>query len=362
MLDVSLAHVSFARGDFALHDINLTFPASTHTAIAGPPASGTTTLLDLIAGKIRPSSGEIRFGTRVVNDVGESRRPLLHVTSSLDVPERWSVRHALVAAVRRRTLDRIDRQREYDLAIEKWKLGALAVRTIRTLSSSERTLVHLARIELLRPGILVADRLLEHLNAAALDEVADAFFRTLRVAGTTVISAPSARAELGATDRVVVLAAGRVVQQGTAAQIYAEPLDEASALATGSVNAIPVTVNGTTVDSIIGTWDVDHPPFQGSGVALVRPEAFSIARPGEESDLIVAVEEATFESGRWLVHALLSGGITLRVSLPAEVRMHKGKLLALSCAAANFPLIERSVEAPPTSVPTDAIPPMSSSR
>ena len=101
------------------------------------------------------------LGQRRVNDVKAAQRPLLLVTSALEIPGRWSVQHALVAAVRTRTLDRQDRHREYTLAAEKWELVPLLERRIDTLSSTEAARVHLARIELLRPAILLADRLLE---------------------------------------------------------------------------------------------------------------------------------------------------------------------------------------------------------
>ena len=358
MLDVSLRSVS----NFALHDVTLTFVASTHTAIVGAPASGASTLLQLIAGTLKPKSGEILIGTRDVTSVRASQRPLLFVTSEIDVPGRWSVQHALIAAVRRRSLDRIDRQHEYALAVDKWRLGGLVEQTVGTLSSSERTLVHLARIELLRPGILVADRLLERLNAASSEGVIDTLYRTLRVAGTTVITAPSSRAELGVTDRVVVLARGRVVQAGNAAQVYTNPLDETSAAATGAVNVVPITIEGTSVEAVIGSWEIAAPPFQGSGVALVRPEAFAIAAAGAESDLIVAVEEASFENGRWLVRAMLTGGVTLRISLSSAEHLHKGKLIALTYQPAGFPLIPRDIAVERQRVPASMIPPMRSSR
>ena len=332
MLDVFLSDISVTRGSFSLRDIALTCPATTHTAIAGPPASGKSTLLELIAGRLKPSSGDIRIGSRVVNDLRESRRPLLFATSELDVPQRWSVRHALVAAVHQRTLDRVDRQHEYNLAVEKWALERVIERDVRTLSSTERTIVHLARIELLRPGILIADRLLER----ASEEVADKFYRTLRVAGTTVIGTPAHCYELGATDRVVVLDRGRVVQEGTAAHVYANPVNRAAATATGEVNVIAIEVRHGAAESVIGSWQTSA--FDGKGVALVRPEAFSVAEPGEESDLIVGVEEASFENGRWLVRAILTGGLILRVSLPPNLRLHKGKLLALRYDPAAFTL------------------------
>jgi len=363
MLDLALRNLTFRYDEgFALRDITLTFPRSTHTAIAGPPACGTSTLLRVIAGALRPQSGDVFVGQRRVNDVRAANRPLLFATSAIDVPQRWSVQHALIAAVRTRSLDREDRHHEYALAAEKWELVSLLERRIATLSSTEIARVHFARIELLRPAILLADRVLESVSASARAGLADALFRTLRVHGTTVVTAPSSREELALSDLVVVLSDGRVMQTGSAAEVFRRPVEEAAAIATGDVDEIPIDIRGTTVDSVIGSWEVDPPPFQGSGIALVRPGDFAIASPGEDSDVIFGVEEAGFSGGRWLAHGVLSGGVTLRVELPAGANIHKGRLLPLRYDPARFTLIARERAPLLTTVPTDVVPPMKDTR
>jgi ABC-type sugar transport system ATPase subunit len=317
--------------------VSVAFAKSTHTAIVGPAGCGASTLLRLIAGEIRPESGEIRIGSRVVNDLKRERRPLLYTTSAIDAPGRWSVRHLLVAAARQRTIDREDRQQEIDLATSKWKL--LLDRRLDTLSSTEKTRANLARIEILKPAILIADRILEAVNLSELVDLADEFYRTLRVMGTTVITAPSSLVELGATDRVVVLDGGRIVQEGIPSEVYGHPVSEAAAAATGDVSVVPVTIRGSAVESIIGSWEIDPPPFQGSGIALIRPDNFSVAGPGEESDLIFSVEEASFYGGAWHVRGVLSGAFLLRITLPGDVAIHKGKLMALRYDPARFRLL-----------------------
>lgn len=363
MLDVALRNLSFGYGrELVLRDLNAVFPRSSHTTFAGPPACGATTVLKLIAGTLKPKSGQVLIGTRVVNDLKPARRPLLAVTSDLDVPGRWSVQHALVNAVRARTLDREDRHREYALAAESWELAELLTRRIDSLSSTEAARVHCARIELLKPAILVADRMLERVAASARERIADAFYRTLRIIGTTVIAAPAARDELAFTDRIVVLDGGRVVQSGGAAEVFANPSNEAAAMAVGEFDAIPITLRGKTVESVIGSWDVDDPQFEGTGVALVRPTDFTQARPGEDSDLVFGVEEAGFTNGRWIARGFLSGGVTLRVELPAEAQVHKGRLLALRYDPSRFRLLPRETAPLPPTVPTDVVPPMRETR
>ncbi|MEO8383194.1 MAG: ATP-binding cassette domain-containing protein [Acidobacteriota bacterium] len=363
MLDVTLRDLSFSYGSgFSLNGITHPFAGSTHTALVGPPACGASTLLALIAGTLRPRSGDVILGQRRVNDVNPARRPLLYCTSRPDFPLRWSVRHALVAAVRSRKLDRQDRHHEYDLATEKWELGSLLERRAATLSTTELARLRCARIELLRPAVLLADRFLEGVNATIHGNLADQFHRTLRVHGTTVITAPAAREELATTDVLVVLHDGRIVQSGPAAGLFAHPADEAAAVATGDADAIPITIRGTSVESVIGSWQVEVPPFQGDGIALVRPSDFAPARKGEESDVIFGVEEAGFSGGRWMARGVLSGGVTLRVELPSGLDVHKGRLLALRYDPARFTLLARAREPLQTSVPTDVVPPMRETR
>jgi ABC-type Fe3+/spermidine/putrescine transport system ATPase subunit len=342
MLDVALRNLAFRYGNgFALRDVTLTFAASTHTAIVGPPGCGASTLLRLLAGTLRPEAGDIVIGQRRINDIKAARRPLLYVTSDLDVPGRWSVQHALVAAVRTRTLDRIDRHREYTLAVEKWELQPLLERRIDTLASTEKTRVQLARIELLHPAILLADRLFDAVNPSARTALADAFFRTMRIFATTVLSVPASHDELAFTDDVVILDRGEIVQRGGVTAVFGEPVSEAAAIATGDVDLIPITIRGNEVESVMGDWTIEDPPFQGAGVALVRPADFVPARPGEESDLIFGIEEAGFADGRWIAHGVLSGGVTLRIELPRDAVVHKGRLIGLRYDPSRFRLISR---------------------
>src|SRR5919206_3182199 len=162
MLDISLS----------VDGVQVTVAAGTHAAVIGPPGCGASTLLRVIAGDLHAPGANVRMGMRSVDDLPRRRRPLLYATSDAEAPGRWSVQHLLVAAARTRSLDREDRLHELQLAAAKWHLDALLTRRLDSLSSTERAYANLARVELLRPGVLVADRLLEQVNASVLPAVA----------------------------------------------------------------------------------------------------------------------------------------------------------------------------------------------
>jgi ABC-type Fe3+/spermidine/putrescine transport system ATPase subunit len=145
--------------------------------------------------------------------------------------------------------------------------------------------------------------------------------------------------ELGLTDRLVVLEKGQIVQSDVAPKVYRRPVSEAAAAATGDINAIPITIRGNVVESSIGSWETNTAKFEGQGTALARPEDFSIAPAGEESDLIFGIEEASFRDGRWIATGILSRGLNLRVALPGDIAVHKGRLIPLRYNSARFILL-----------------------
>lgn len=361
MLDITLRNVSCTEGRTELREVTCEFLRGTHTALAGSRGSGTGTLARVIAGDVHPTAGDVVFGTRRVNALRRSRRPLLYVTAELEVPLRWSVAHLLVASVQHRGLDREDRQQEIEFVVSKWSLEGVMEAKLRELSPGERLVAQLASIEILRPGVLVADRLFDRADPAERDRLVAQFHRTLRVIGTTFITAPCSTSEIAHCDAIVVLHDGTVAQRGAVQEVYRHPINEAAARATGEVSVIPIEIRAGTVESAIGSWSSSA--FEGRGVALCRPEHFTVAKKGEESDAIVAIEEAWFDAGRWMATGNVSGAVPLQFVLPAGVEVTRGRLLPLRYDPENFTLLERDVAMPGGSrVPTDFLPSRADSR
>lgn len=364
MLDVAVERLSFEypKSDFLLHEIAVRFPKGTHTLLAGPAGGGKTTLLKLISGELRPSEGTIRIGTRPVERLRPAQRPLLFVQPGSGIPGRWSARHVLIAAAQQKKSDRVERLREIDLVVSKWDLTRFIDQRCSLLSSGERCRLQLAQIELLRPGILLANRLLEGLAASEVPPWTDLFYRTMRIFGTTLVSEPASREENRHSDRMIVLSQGSILQEGAPRVIHERPVEPLAALATGEINILPVTVRGHKVDSPIGSWELPVASFQGEGTAMVRPESFTLAAKGEDSDLILGVEEAGFERGFWHVRGFLTGGVLLEVVLPASIPIHKGKLLPLCIDLEGIRLIPGARHLPARRDLEPAIPPLSESR
>jgi len=327
VLDLTLDGVISPR--LGPEPLSLSFPRSEHLALAGPPASGKSTILAILHGSVRISSGTVSAGGRDVTGMKASRRPLFHNRLTDPPSARWSVRRLLIRAARSREgLSLTERVAAIEEVSESWRIAHLLDRRCGDLSTHELLAARLAQIELFRPAVLLAERMFEGASAGSAGDLQERFWGLMRAAGCTVVHEIAHPDEIAWADRVVLLETGRVVVDAQPREAYsAAPFSLASLLAPTS--SFPVILRGGQIESPIGFWNIQAPPFEGKGFALVHPADFELAGAGEESDFFVNVSEARFFGGRWEVRGTLSGGTVLRVWLPPEQQIRRGKLLPL---------------------------------
>jgi ABC-type sugar transport system ATPase subunit len=344
VLDLTLDGVVSPR--LAPDPLSLSVSPSEHVALVGPPASGKSTLLSILHGSVAVSAGSVIVGGREVTGMRASRRPLFHSLHTDPPSGRWSVRRLLIRAARSKAgLSLPERIQTIEEVSDFWGVANLLDRRCRDLSTQELLAARLAQIELFRPAVLLAERMFERATAGAADELEEKFWSLMRVAGCTVVHEVSRPEEIAWADRVVLLERGQVVLEAQPREAYsAAPFALAALLAPTS--SFPVIVRNGQIESPIGFWEISSPPFEGKGVALVHPADFELAAEGEESDFFINVAEARFFGGRWEIRGTLSGGTMLRVWLPPDQQIRRGKLLPLRLDPQRmrlFPLEDESV-------------------
>ncbi|RKE67189.1 molybdate transport system ATP-binding protein [Dietzia kunjamensis] len=253
-------------------DLHVSVPAGRRLAIVGPNGAGKSTALSLLAGHLRPDSGEVRLHGRVVGSprthlpahrrrvVSLEQRPgLLPHLSAVD-----NVAYGPRArGVRRRAA--LDRART---ELEAVGCADLADRTPHELSGGQAQRVALARALAVDPELVLLDEPL-----AALDvEVAPAIRRLLadRLTGRAVVLVTHDPLDLWAlADDVVVVASGRVAQSGTVEEVLARPASDFAARLAGV----------SLVEGIVDDDDDLRTPG-GDLVSGVRTSAAAGWRPG----------------------------------------------------------------------------------
>ncbi|MEY2847897.1 MAG: hypothetical protein RI885_562 [Actinomycetota bacterium] len=224
-----LADVAVTRPGFDLR-LRLSVPAHTVTAIVGPNGAGKSTALRCLAGLLRPEQGSVIVDGRVLDDVaagvhlGPAARGIGVVFQDyLLFPHLTALDNVAFGPLAHRTP-----RREALVAAQGWLdrlgVGACAHSRPSALSGGQAQRVALARGLALEPALLLLDEPLSALDAGTRIEVRKDLSRHLReFGGATVLVTHDLLDALHLADHVVVLEDGRVVQEGSPADIRRSP-------------------------------------------------------------------------------------------------------------------------------------------
>jgi len=192
----------------------------------GPSGCGKTTILRMIAGLEKPTSGEIIIGNRVVNDMPPRVRGIAMVFQGYGLYPHLKVRDNIAFPLRTQHTPRDVIEKKVD-----WAAGILGItrmldRKPRQLSGGEQQRVALARALVREPTVFLLDEPLSNLDAKLRTSARNELKEFQRGIGTTTIYVTHDQVEaMGLGDRIAVLDHGRLRQIGTPSEIYEEPAD-----------------------------------------------------------------------------------------------------------------------------------------
>ena len=217
-------------GSFAL-DAEFSVPETGATALFGRSGAGKTTVLDIVAGLLRPDAGRVSVGGRRLLDTAAGvdlpadRRRVGYVFQDGRLFPHLDVRGNLEYGARRNKVRRPIAS--FDRIVGLLGLGGLLRRRPATLSGGERQRVAIGRALLTGPGLLLMDEPLAALDGPRKAEVLPFVERLPREVSVPILYVSHAVEEvLRIADMVVLMDAGAAVAAGPVADI-ASRLDEA---------------------------------------------------------------------------------------------------------------------------------------
>jgi putative spermidine/putrescine transport system ATP-binding protein len=284
MADVQVRNLDLRFGaTTALDNLSLDFPEGQFFGLLGPSGSGKTTLLRVIAGFIYPQSGTVRIGGMSVENMPVEKREIGMMFQNYALFPNMSVAANIGFGLKVRKLAGEEIDRRVGEALDLVQLGDLGKRRPHELSGGQRQRVALARAIVTRPRVLLLDEPLSALDKALRVDMQIELKRIQREVGITTIFVTHDQEEaLTLSDRIGILKAGRLVQEGTPREVYHAPVDRFTASFLGEANVFEgkVEEDGLRVaDGTLLRWPAPGRVAERSAQLAVRPEVITVAGP-----------------------------------------------------------------------------------
>ena len=277
--------------------------------LLGPSGCGKTTLMRMIAGLERPTSGDILIDGNIVNDLPPRARNVAMVFQSYALYPHLTVEKNISFPLRAVGMPKDEIRKKVAWATQMFGIQRFLDRKPRQLSGGERQRVALARAVVREPVVFLLDEPLSNLDAKLRNSARDELKQFQRSLGTTTIYVTHDQAEaMGLGDRIAVLNQGRVRQIGTPHEIYGYPADIFAATFIGS------------------------PPMNliedGKTWIGFRPEAFlpkEVEPSGDNVDFAFRITRIEYLGADRLVYGLIDGRTPetrLISKIPTNIRTH----------------------------------------
>ncbi|MCW5722743.1 MAG: ABC transporter ATP-binding protein [Devosia sp.] len=259
MAEVVLSHVMKSYGSlYAVNDVSFTVEHGEFVALVGPSGCGKTTTLNLIAGLIPMSGGDIAIGDRIVNDLDPKDRDIAMVFQNYALYPNKTVYKNLAFPLQMRKLPAAEIDLKVRKAAEVLDMVHLLERKPRELSGGQQQRVALGRALVRDPAVFLMDEPLSNLDAKLRVQMRSELKRFHHNLNATVVYVTHDQLEaVTMADKMAVMNGGVLQQYDSPANVFANPVN-------------------TFVASFIGSPAMSLIPLEAAGNALISPEGWEL--------------------------------------------------------------------------------------
>jgi len=290
MASLSLKNICkvYPNGFEAVKDFNLEIEDKEFIIFVGPSGCGKSTTLRMIAGLEEISSGELRIGDRLVNDVEPKDRDIAMVFQNYALYPHMTVYDNMAFGLKLRKVPKDQIDKMVKEAAKILDLEKLLDRKPKALSGGQRQRVAMGRAIVRNPKVFLMDEPLSNLDAKLRVQMRIEISKLHKNLGTTIIYVTHDQTEaMTLGTRIVVMKDGIVQQVDSPQNLYSKPnnLFVAGFMGSPQMNFLDakVEVSGSDVSLLVGKHAIKLPPakakkvidggYNGKTVVLgIRPE------------------------------------------------------------------------------------------
>jgi iron(III) transport system ATP-binding protein len=321
---VSKRYAHRVKGEiYAARNVRLDVRPGEFLTLLGPSGCGKTTTLRMIAGFELPDEGRIRFGGQDVTALPANARNIGFVFQNYALFPHLSVSENVAYGLRVRNVAEREIATSVSEVLALVGLAGYEQQFPGQLSGGEQQRVALARAIVIKPRVLLFDEPLSNLDAKLRVQMRQEI-RDLqrRLAITTVYVTHDQEEAMAVSDRIAVMSAGSVVQEGSAEDLYHRPVSEFVARFVGRVNLVAgrvVGIAGTAVsvaalDTVVTVSTARPGLAVGDAVRLIlRPETLDFAEDGASDAPLRGVVRSRMFLGEKIEYLVECAGELLQV-------------------------------------------------
>jgi multiple sugar transport system ATP-binding protein len=347
MANVSIRKLNkkYDNGFHAVKDVDLEIRDKEFLVLVGPSGCGKTTTLRMVAGLEEITSGEIRIGERVINDLPPMDRDIAMVFQNYALYPHKTVFANMAFGLQMRSYPKEEVKKRVQEAAAILGIEALLERKPRQLSGGQRQRVAVGRAIVRHPQVFLFDEPLSNLDAKLRVQMRVELKRLHERLETTAIYVTHDQVEaMTLGTRVVVMKDGRVQQVGEPLELYGRPANKfvAGFIGSPAMNFVDVTVSGDGLWAEAQGLRLKVPQrmraYGGKQLTLgMRPEALRIANGAEEHGFATTVDVLE-PLGNEILLNFRAGGVPMvaRVDPGVRVKAHESVRLALDPERLHF--------------------------
>src|SRR5436190_16308566 len=228
---------------YAVRDVSLTVGDGEFVALVGPSGCGKTTTLNLVAGLIPITSGDIIIGDRVVNDLDPKDRDIAMVFQNYALYPNKTVYKNLAFPLQMRRMSSSEIDQKVREAARMLDISHLLERRPRELSGGQQQRVALGRALVRDPAVFLLDEPLSNLDAKLRVQMRSEIKRFHQDFDATIIYVTHDQLEaVTMADKMAVMDGGRLQQYDTPARVFANPVNlfVASFIGSPAMSLVPL--------------------------------------------------------------------------------------------------------------------------